>query len=56
MSFTLMEGLIAVFLLWIAWHIGLILGPYLLRRIRDRKSPPKFPPDRNDKPPIIIDT
>jgi hypothetical protein len=55
MSFTLMEGAIVVFLLWIAWRIGRILGPYILRRMRDRSAPPKFPPDRKDKPPIIID-
>ena len=47
MSFTLMEGAIVVVLLWIAWSIGRILAPWIVRRWRDRHHPDIKPPDRN---------
>jgi hypothetical protein len=53
MSPTLLEGAIAVFLVWIAWRIGVLLAPWVIRRFR---SPTQKPPDRKSKPPYIIDT
>ena len=55
MSETLMEGVIVVLLVWIAWRIGSILAPRLIRRFRGRRSQGKTPPDHENKPPHIID-
>ena len=53
MSPTLLEGAIAVFLVWVAWRIGVLLTPWFIRRFR---RPGQKPPDRKNKPPYIIDT
>ena len=55
MSFTLLEGVIAIVLIWIAWRIGSLLAPYVIYRMKSRRASRKFPPERKDKPPIIID-
>jgi hypothetical protein len=56
MSPTLLEGAIAILLVWIAWRIGSLLGPRIIRRFRQRyPRGQKAPPDRKDKPPYIID-
>jgi hypothetical protein len=52
MSPTLLEGTIAIFLLWSAWRIGVLLAPWVIRRFR---QPGQKPPDRKDKPPHTID-
>jgi hypothetical protein len=52
MSPTLLEGAIAVLLVWIAWRIGVLLTPWVIRRFRREPKPP----NRKDKPPFIIDT
>jgi hypothetical protein len=46
MSPTLLEGVIAIFLVIIAWRIGVLLAPYIASRIKSRKKPrdPKDPP------------
>ena len=51
MSPTLLEGAIAILLVWIAWRIGLLLTPWVVRRFKLQKKPA----DRNTKPPNIID-
>jgi hypothetical protein len=51
MSPTLLEGAIAILLVWIAWRIGVLLAPHIIRRFKARKQPP----DRKTKPPTIID-
>jgi hypothetical protein len=38
MSPTLLEGAIAILLVWIAWRIGRLLAPWIARRFRDRPS------------------
>ena len=53
MSPTLLEGAIAILLLWIAWRIGSLLAPWIVRRFRDRRSAGKAPPAPKNKPPII---
>jgi hypothetical protein len=53
MTPTLLEGAIAVLLLWISWRIGSLLAPRIMRRFKGRSG--KTPPDRKDKPPFIID-
>jgi hypothetical protein len=55
MSPTLLEGAIAVLLVWIAWRIGSLLYPWFVRRLRERRSARKPPSDRENKPPYIID-
>jgi hypothetical protein len=47
MSPTLLEGAIALILVWIAWQIGVILTPLVIRKFRrpkpdstDQKKPP----------------
>ncbi len=54
MSPTLLEGVIAILLVWIAWRIGVLLAPLVIRRFRDGRV--QKPPDRKNKPPYIIDT
>jgi len=51
MSPTLLEGAIAIFLVWIAWRIGVLLGPWFARRFKGRRKPA----NPKDKPPNIID-
>jgi hypothetical protein len=51
MSPTLLEGAIAILLVWIAWRIGVVLTRLILRRFRERRNPP----EKKDKPPFIID-
>ena len=51
MSPTLLEGAIAILLVWIAWRIGVLLAPHISQRFRSRKQPP----DRKNKPPPVID-
>jgi hypothetical protein len=53
MSPTLLEGAIAILLVWIAWRIGVLLAPWVIRRFRPQGQKP---PNRKDKPPYIIDT
>ncbi|MGA3170456.1 MAG: hypothetical protein ABSE62_05530 [Chthoniobacteraceae bacterium] len=55
MSPTLLEGVIAVLLIWIAWRIGSLLAPRIIRRFRVRSSRGKASPDDKGKPPNIID-
>ncbi len=56
MTPTLLEGAIVAVLIWIAWRIGSILTPIILQRLRDKRAAAKTPPDRKDKPPVVIDT
>jgi hypothetical protein len=49
MSPTLLEGAIAILLVWIAWRIGVLLTPCIIRRFKSRKNPR----DPKDPPPII---
>jgi hypothetical protein len=51
MSPTLLEGAIAILLVWIAWTIGTMLARRLSRRFKVRE----IPNDENDKKPPIID-
>jgi len=51
MSPTLLEGAIAVLILWIAWRIGVLLTPWFLHRIMKPRK--KEPGDK--KPPQIKD-
>ena len=51
MSPTLLEGAIAILLVWIAWRIGVLIAPLITRRLKSRKKPR----DPIDKPPFIID-
>ena len=55
MTPTLLEGAIAIILLFIAWRIGSLLAPLILRRFKRRSSSDKSPPDQKNKPPRIID-
>jgi hypothetical protein len=55
MSYTLLEGAIALFLLWIAWRIGSLIAPRILRRFREQRQGAKTPQDRQEKPPKIVD-
>lgn len=50
MSPTLLEGATAILLLWIAWKIGSLLAPRIIRKLRQR-----YPSDRKNKRPYIID-
>ena len=34
MSPTLLEGALALLLLWVAWQLGIALAPIILRRLR----------------------
>jgi hypothetical protein len=56
MSPTLLEGAIAVLLVWIAWRIGCLLAPRIVRRFRDRSPRWQRPLNRKEKPPIFTDT
>jgi len=49
MSPTLLEGAIAVLLLWIAWRIGSLLAPRIMARFRQRSAANK----KNKTPPTI---
>jgi hypothetical protein len=51
MSPTLLEGAIAIFLVWIAWRIGVLLAPIVMRKLRAGRKPR----DPKEKPPHIID-
>ena len=44
---------IAILLVWIAWRIGRLLTPWVIRRFR---RPGQKSSNRKDKPPVIIDT
>jgi len=55
MSFTLLEGAIAIVIVVIAWRIGVLLAPRIMHRWAQRRSRGKAPPDQKDKPPYIID-
>jgi hypothetical protein len=37
MSPTLLEGAIAIFLVWIAWKIGVLLSPWVIHKLRRKK-------------------
>jgi hypothetical protein len=50
MSPTLLEGAIAIFLIWIAWQIGVILAPWIIRKFRRPK-----PPGQKNSPSKTID-
>jgi len=50
MSPTLLEGAIAVVLVWIAWRIGSLLAPRIAGRFKRRPSS-----DKKNKPPPTID-
>lgn len=59
MSPTWLEIAVAVLLLWVAWQIGVMLAPRVVRRFRARFStpptppaPPEASPDRQ-KPPAL---
>jgi len=52
MSPTLLEGAIALLLVWIAWRIGAILSPWVMRRYRQQR---RKNGDRKDPPSNIID-
>jgi hypothetical protein len=52
MSPTLLEGAIALFLVWIAWRIGVLLSPWVIRKFRSNN--PKST-DQKDPPSKIID-
>jgi len=54
MTPTLLEGAIAILLVWIAWQIGSLLAPRIIRRFKGRSSSGKTPPDRKNKPPPFI--
>jgi hypothetical protein len=56
MSATLLEWAIAILLLWIAWRIGAMLAPWIVRRLRDSYHGWQRPPDRKNKPPYSPDT
>jgi hypothetical protein len=53
MTPTLMESAIAILLVWIAWQIGSLLAPRIMRRFKGR--PGKKTPDEKNKPPYTID-
>jgi hypothetical protein len=53
MTFTLLEGAIALLLVAIALRIGFLIAPWLLRRRRGRSSDNS--PDHKNKPPYTID-
>ncbi len=55
MSETLLEGVIAIFLVWIAWRIGCLLAPLVIRRFRDRYPRWQKPPAQKNKPPYTTD-
>ena len=55
MSPTLLEGVIAILLVWIAWRIGSLLAPRIIRRFRVRSRRDKTSTDQKGKPPNIID-
>jgi hypothetical protein len=52
MSPTLLEGAIAILLVWIAWRIGILLTPWFLHRFRGARQKP---PGQKNKPPKFID-
>jgi hypothetical protein len=54
MTPTLLEGATAIFLVWIAWQIGSLLAPRILRRFKRGGSSPGKPDEKN-KPPRTID-
>lgn len=53
MTPTLLEGAIALLLLWLAWRIGRIVGPWMWRKLRGNR------PGRHGRggknPPTVID-
>jgi hypothetical protein len=49
MSPTLLEGAIAILLVWIAWRIGVLIAPLITRRLKSRKKPR----DGKGNPPVI---
>jgi hypothetical protein len=51
MSPTLLEGAIAILLVWIAWRIGSLLAPHIVRRFRERASRWEKPPSRKSQDP-----
>ena len=51
MSPTLLEGAIALVLLWISWRIGVLLSRYIIQRYKAGRKPP----ENKDKPPVTID-
>ena len=53
MTPTLLEGAIAILLVWIAWQIGSLLAPRIMRRFKGRAG--KKTPDQKNKPPYTID-
>jgi hypothetical protein len=55
MSPTLLEGAIALLLVWFAWRIGALLAPRVLHRFRRRRPPGQDSSDHSDKQPPIID-
>jgi hypothetical protein len=52
MSPTLLEGAIAILLVWIAWRIGILLTPWFIHRFRRARPRPS---DQKNKPPNFID-
>lgn len=52
MTPTWLEIAVAALLLWVAWQVGVILAPRLVRRFRGRFSAPSAPAR---KPPALTD-
>ena len=52
MSPTLLEGAIAILLVWIAWRIGALLAPHITSRLKARNALKK-PRDGKGNPPVI---
>ena len=50
MTPTLLESAIAILLVWIAWQIGSLIAPRIVRRFKERKDKTT---DQNNKPPFI---
>jgi len=56
MSPTLLEGAIALLLVWLGWRIGALIAPWIVKRFRNRTRVEKPPQNQKKKPPYIIDT
>jgi beta-lactamase regulating signal transducer with metallopeptidase domain len=49
MTPTLLEIAVAILLLWVAWRLALLLTPWVLKRIRGRRTAPSQPPNKTDR-------